>query len=275
MATNVHPNAQAGFATGTNESYDRVRPPYPADCLSYARRQVPKSTTPLKIVEIGAGTGIFTRALLNHPEWATSIGTLRAIEPSDGMRDFWTKHVQDNRCTIVNGTFDNTAVEDGWADLIIIAQAFHWCLDYGKAFTEFARILNKDGVALFIWYLADREAAGWVAQVQHYVEARGNGSPRFRLDILRQAFSTPEYTSLFHPQEENQWAHHGVATERTVTDRALSWSYIAMLPPDEKAKVEEGIKVILERGDGKVWINKEQGTYQDPHTARVIISRKK
>jgi hypothetical protein len=48
-----------------------------------------------------------------------------------------------------------------------------------------------------------------------------------------------------------------------------------MLPPDEKAKVEEGIKVILERGDGKVWINKEQGTYQDPHTARVIISRKK
>jgi hypothetical protein len=72
---------------------------------------------------IGAGTGIFTRALLNHPEWATSIGTLRAIEPSDGMRDFWMKRVQDNRCTIVNGTFDNTAVEDGWADLIIIAQA--------------------------------------------------------------------------------------------------------------------------------------------------------
>lgn len=275
MTTGVHPNAQAGFATGMNESYDRVRPSYPADCVSYVRRQVPKSTTPLKIVEIGAGTGIFTRALLSHPEWSTSIGTLRAIEPSDGMRDFWTKCVQDNRCTIVNGTFDNTGVEDGWADLIIIAQAFHWCLDYGKAFTEFARILNKDGAAVFVWYLADREAAGWVAQVQHCVEACGNGSPRFRLDVLRQGFSTPEYISLFHPQEEKQWAHHGVATEQTVTDRALSWSYIAMLPPDEKAKVAEGIKVILERGDGKVWINKEQGTYQDPHTVRVMISRKK
>ncbi|KAG1832695.1 S-adenosyl-L-methionine-dependent methyltransferase [Suillus variegatus] len=275
MTTSVHPNAQSGFATGTNELYDRVRPLYPADCLSYVRSQVPKSTVPLKIVEIGAGTGILTRALLAHSEWSSSIGTLRAIEPSGGMRDFWTKSVQDNRCTIVNGTFDDTGVEDGWADLIIIAQAFHWCLDYGKAFTEFARILNKGGAAVFVWYLADREAAGWVAQVQHCVEARGNGSPRFRLDVLRQAFSTPEYTSLFHPQEEKQWAHHGLATDQTVTDRALSWSYIAVLPPDEKAKVAEGIKGILERGDGKVWINKEQGTYQDPHTARAMISRKK
>ncbi|KAG1754244.1 S-adenosyl-L-methionine-dependent methyltransferase [Suillus lakei] len=267
MTTNVHPNAQAGFATGTNELYDRVRPSYPTECLSYVRSQVPESTAPLKIVEIGAGTGIFTRALFTHPEWATSIGTLRAIEPSHGMRDFWTKHVKDNRCTIVNGTFDGTGVEDGWADLIIIAQAFHWCLDYGKAFTEFARILNKDGAAVFIWNLADREAAGWVAQVQH--------CPRFRLDVLRQAFSTLEYTSLFYPQGEKQWAHHGLATEQTITDRAQSWSYIAMLPPDEKAKVVEDIKGILERGDGKVWINKEQGTYQDPHMARVMISIKK
>ncbi|KAG2112857.1 S-adenosyl-L-methionine-dependent methyltransferase [Suillus clintonianus] len=275
MTINVHPYSQAGFATGTSEFYDQVRPSYPAECLSYIRGQVPESTAPLNIVEIGAGTGIFTRALLTHPDWATSIGTLKAIEPSDGMRDFWTKSVKDNRCTIINGTFDDTGVEDGWADLIIIAQAFHWCLDYGKAFTEFARILNKDGAAVFVWNLADREAAGWVAQVQHCIEARGNGSPRFRLDVLRQAFSTAEYTSLFRSQEEKQWAHHGVASEKTITDRAQSWSYITMLPPDEKAKVVDDIKCILERGDGRVWINKEQGMYQDPHMARAFISRKK
>jgi hypothetical protein len=71
---------------------------------------------------IGAGTGIFTRALLAHPDWATSIGMLRAVEPSDGMCDVWTNTVNDSRATIVKGTFDNTGVEDGWADLIIIAQ---------------------------------------------------------------------------------------------------------------------------------------------------------
>jgi hypothetical protein len=38
------------------------------------------------------------------------------------MRDYWTKAVKDSRASIVNGTFDNTGVEDGWADLIIIAE---------------------------------------------------------------------------------------------------------------------------------------------------------
>jgi hypothetical protein len=71
---------------------------------------------------IAAGTGILTRALLAQPEWATSIGTLRAIDPSDGMRDFWAKAVVDSRCTIVKGTFDDTGIEDGWADLIIVAE---------------------------------------------------------------------------------------------------------------------------------------------------------
>jgi len=38
------------------------------------------------------------------------------------MRDVWTKTVHDDRTSIVNGTFDNTGVEDGWADIVIIAQ---------------------------------------------------------------------------------------------------------------------------------------------------------
>jgi SAM-dependent methyltransferase len=94
------------------------------------------------------------------------------------MRDFWTKTVIDSRCTIVKGTFDDTGVEDGWADIIIIAQvssialiqavvdvqtfvaiqAFHWCLDHGKALAEFARILKKDGAVVLLWNLDDRFA---------------------------------------------------------------------------------------------------------------------
>jgi hypothetical protein len=43
--------ARSVFVNPIDLDASRVRPPYPADCLSYARRQVPKSTTPLKIVE--------------------------------------------------------------------------------------------------------------------------------------------------------------------------------------------------------------------------------
>jgi len=274
MAINVHGIAQTGFGTGTNELYDRARPSYPTESLSYIR-QLTRSTAPLNIVEIGAGTGISTRALLAHPDWATSIGTLRAVEPSDGMRDFWTKTIDDSRSTISKGTFDDTGVEDGWADLIIIAQAFHWCLDHGKAFSEFSRILNKDGAVVLLWNIDDREAAGWVAQFRDRMKVHNNGTPQFSSDLLRQTFSIPEYTFSFQPHEEKEWAYLVPTTDQFVTDRVLSWSYITMLPPDNKAKLVEDIKGILERGDDKVWISKEEGTYQHPYKTRVFVSRKK
>lgn len=71
---------------------------------------------------IGSGTGIFTRALLAHPKWRDSVAKLKAIEPSEGMRSQFSKSVTDGRVSISEGTFDNTGVEDGWADLIVIAQ---------------------------------------------------------------------------------------------------------------------------------------------------------
>lgn len=71
---------------------------------------------------IGSGTGIFTRALLAHPEWSSSLGQLKAFEPSQGMRDIFAKSIEDERVTTLEGTFDHASVEDGWADLVVIAQ---------------------------------------------------------------------------------------------------------------------------------------------------------
>lgn len=106
----------------------------------------------INVYRIGSGTGIFTRALLAHPDWSGStIGQLRAVEPSEGMREQFSKTVTDARVTVAEGTFDRTGVEDGWADLVVVAQvrnisvpllksdvngstqAFHWCPDYDKA----------------------------------------------------------------------------------------------------------------------------------------------
>ncbi len=75
---------------------------------------------------LGSGTGIFTRALLAHPDWSSAIKELRAIEPSEGMRSVFSKTVTDPRTSAHEGTFDTTGVEDGWADLVVIAQACHF-----------------------------------------------------------------------------------------------------------------------------------------------------
>jgi phospholipid N-methyltransferase len=72
---------------------------------------------------IGAGTGIFTRALLDQ-NWSSDIKDIKAIEPSAGMREVFSKTVSSNCVTlsINEGTFDATNIEDQWGDLVVIAQ---------------------------------------------------------------------------------------------------------------------------------------------------------
>ncbi|KAG6874190.1 hypothetical protein C0995_003736 [Termitomyces sp. Mi166 len=259
----VHITAQAGFGQG-NELYDslqyafRARPSYQDFSLAYIRDIAKKSTGALKIVEIGAGTGIFTRALLAHPQWASDVKQIKAIEPSAGMRDVFETTVIDKRVTVQDGTFDNTNVEDRWADLVIIAQAFHWCPDYDKASAEFARILKPGGSLVFIWNLEDRDRARWVAQLRDRIEKHEQGTPQFRLNLWRQAFETASYREFFEPPVEKVWPYVLLTTVDTVVDRASSKSYIGVLPPTEKAEVQVDVRRIVDKGEDKVWIDEEK-----------------
>lgn len=80
----------------------------------------------LILVRIGSGTGIFTRAMLAHPSFAKSVKELKAVEPSEGMRNFFIKSTvetdPEKRVSVREGTFDRTGIEDGVADMIVIAQ---------------------------------------------------------------------------------------------------------------------------------------------------------
>ena len=82
---------------------------------------------------VGSGTGIFTRCLLKHEKLGSSVGKLIAVEPSSGMRDQFEVGLDDNRVSCQSGTFEKTDVDDQWADVIFVAQAWHWCPDYDKA----------------------------------------------------------------------------------------------------------------------------------------------
>ncbi|KAG9318885.1 S-adenosyl-L-methionine-dependent methyltransferase [Chiua virens] len=274
MSTDVHTVAQVGFGAG-NDLYDRARPSYPSDSVRFIKNAV-ESAAPLNIVEVGAGTGLFTRALLAENSDRTNIASLKAIEPSAGMREVFKQRVNHALVSIGDGTFDNVpTVENGWADLVIIAQAFHWCPDYSKACAEFARMLKPSGAVAFIWNLEDRDAAGWVAQLRDRIESHEKGTPQFRLGLWRQAFSTETYNEHFKPPEEKEWIYHLPTTENLCVNRALSKSYTSILPPDEKKRVTDDLKALLAKGDGKVWIDENKGVFEYPYRTLVVLSRKK
>jgi Methyltransferase domain len=76
----------------------------------------------LILSRIGAGTGLFTRALLANVQWNAAINQIKAIEPSEGMRSVFSQQINDNRVSVAEGTFSATGITDGWADLVVIAQ---------------------------------------------------------------------------------------------------------------------------------------------------------
>ncbi|KAJ7582656.1 S-adenosyl-L-methionine-dependent methyltransferase [Mycena floridula] len=272
--TTVHKVAQTGFGIG-NELYDRARPSYQPAALQHIRQAV-KATTPLNIVELGAGTGIFTRALLAHPDWSSSVKELRAVEPSQGMRQVFTESIKDERVSISEGTFVTTGIVEGWADIVIVAQAFHWSHpEYGRAAEELARILKPNGIAALIWNLEDRNAAKWVGQLRTRIEKHEGDSPQFRLGLWRKTFDTDSYKQSFSPPEEKTWVYTLPTTADIAVERANSKSYITSLPEDVQTKVLDDVKAIVQRGDGLVWIDESQGIFEYPYQTLVVIAQKK
>ncbi|TBV12009.1 class I SAM-dependent methyltransferase [Stutzerimonas kirkiae] len=125
------------------QDYVRFRPSYPANLVDFLHAHGVEPAA--KIVDIGAGTGIASKLLLDarHP--------LTAVEPNDAMRaaaQAWLGEYPGY--TSVTGSAEHSGLPDACADLIIAAQAFHW-FDPDGCRREFKRLLRPDGQVALFW----------------------------------------------------------------------------------------------------------------------------
>lgn len=91
----------------------------------------------------------------------------------------------------------------------------------------------------------------------------------------RQTFDTLSYQREFDPPEEKRWEFRLHASKEIVVDRASSKSYIAVLPDDKKAEVQEEIRKVLDQGLDRVWIDETQDLFEYPYKVWVVIAHKK
>jgi SAM-dependent methyltransferase len=124
--------------SGLSDVYDKYRPRYPEAAILAILEGL--GTTPT-VVDVGAGTGISTRAL------GDAGARVIAIEPNDDMRAFAVASGVDAR----RGSATATGLRDGCADAVASFQAFHWFAN-APALAEFRRIMRPGGgrVAL-VW----------------------------------------------------------------------------------------------------------------------------
>ena len=159
------PNATQRFSDRV-DNYVRYRPGYPREILELLRERC--GLTPQShIADIGFGTGIFTRMLLEHGNMVFG------IEPNQEMREAGEKLLSDfPKFRSVGATAENTTLGDHSVDFVTAAQAAHW-FDRTAARREFSRILKPDGWVVLIWNERLTEGSPFLVEYEHLLLEHG------------------------------------------------------------------------------------------------------
>lgn len=135
---------------GMGKIYSKYRPSYPFNFIDYLFTDVGISQSSI-IADIGSGTGILTRQLLEKGS------RVYGIEPNANMRVIAETNLKNFLgFTSVNGNAENTTIDDNSVDYITVAQAFHW-FDRERFKKECQRILKPGGKVILVWNVRDNK----------------------------------------------------------------------------------------------------------------------
>lgn len=124
--------------SGKAEIYDKYRPSYPTELTDWLYIKTRAQT----VADIGAGTGKFTKLLLDKP-WKVT-----AVEPNRDMLVRLQRNVPQAKA--IEAPAENTGIPDHTIDLVTAATAFHW-FDEDKFREECKRIMTESGRVALIF----------------------------------------------------------------------------------------------------------------------------
>ena len=241
----IHPTAR-GFGTAA-EVYERARPEYPSDALDYIVDALGLESG-AHVVDVGAGTGKFARQLVERGLRVTG------VEPIAEMRAIFERSVG---AEVVEGTAESIPLEDGTADAVTAAQAFHW-FDPERALPELRRVLRPRGGIALVWNVRDESHP----LHQSYAEAirpyKGDAYPVGGGHPAGEPLASPLFTDV----EKRTFSHVQLMDADGLAARAASVSFIARLPEDERDGLLERIRALA-----------PPGTFEFPYVTKVFTGR--
>lgn len=136
---------KAGDFTGLANDYSQHRPDYCPSVLKALLGLLEKPTSEVDFVDVGAGTGIWTRMV--HLQGVKSVV---AVEPNKDMRANGESNNTALDTKWLAGSAEQTGLPTGCCDWLSMASSFHWA-DFDKATQEFHRLLRKGGRFTALW----------------------------------------------------------------------------------------------------------------------------
>lgn len=134
-----------GEYTGLAENYSKFRPGYADSVLRALLALTGRAAEALDLVDVGAGTGIFTRMLAAH-----NPHSICAVEPNADMRNRGIEDSAPTKIQWFEGSGENTGLQDDCADMVSMASSFHW-VDFEAGTKEFHRLLREGGRFVALW----------------------------------------------------------------------------------------------------------------------------
>lgn len=119
--------------------YNKVRPGYPAAALRWAL-----GIPPTRVLDLGAGTGILTRALAGLGYECV------AVEPDPRMRAVFQAGSAAAPVPVLDGCAEHIPLADESCDAVAAAECWHW-FRAEHAAREIARVLRPGGRLAVIW----------------------------------------------------------------------------------------------------------------------------
>ena len=236
LSPEYHARRASSFG-GRAAAYAAERPGYPDEAIRWALEPV-ASRTPLRVLDLAAGTGKLTAGLLRHS------ADVVAVEPHAAMLAELRRALPAVRA--LEGTAESIPLDDGSVDAILVGQAMHW-FDTERASAEMARVLAPGGVAAGLWNCED-DRVPWVGGFRDV--SRGSVSFSQWADVPRMVPS-PGFPEL----ETRNFEHAQRRTAESLAANLETHSHVLVMPEDERRELIDHVLNFLrstpETADGE------------------------
>jgi ubiquinone/menaquinone biosynthesis C-methylase UbiE len=206
------------FANVADE-YERGRPGYPPEAIAWLL-----GDRSLEVLDVGAGTGKLTGALLAAGH------RVIAVEPLAQMRAILAHNHPD--ALVLEGAAEALPLTDASVDAVAVGAAFHW-FDQPAALAQIRRVLRPPGVLGLLGNGFDTSRA-WVAQVRELLGPPALGRPGH--------WPTGEQLEPYFTRvEEREIPHEQRLDRQGLRDLASSRSVLAIMPEGERQTVLDSL----------------------------------
>ncbi|GAA1292725.1 methyltransferase [Planotetraspora silvatica] len=228
------------------EAYDAARPEYPEALYVALEELSGVRLEGARIVDVGAGTGISTRGLMDRGAQVVALDR--------GGRMLSRLRARTD-CGSLLADGNSLPFRDGVSDLVTYAQAWHW-LDPVLSIAEAVRVVTPRGAVAGWWNSVDAGKADWLAACQVRLAEScegytGPALPGWSMPPIAEAMADAGL------RIEETWVHwtRGVLLDDFLTD-LRSHSYVAILDTEamEELMARERAELFKVFGDGRMTV---------------------